>query len=58
MRLARFHEDNLSWFAVMLRHAGIPRVTPQGFRHSAASFAVFAGANVKAVQKALGAQLS
>ncbi|MDD7836004.1 tyrosine-type recombinase/integrase [Paenarthrobacter sp. AB444] len=34
--------------------AGIPRIRPHDLRHSAASFAVSAGANVKAVQKMLG----
>jgi integrase len=31
-----------------------PRITPHNLRHSAASFAVSAGANVKAVQRMLG----
>jgi integrase len=31
-----------------------PRVTPHDLRHTAASLAVSAGANVKAVQKMLG----
>lgn len=34
--------------------AGFPRVTPHDLRHTAASLAVSAGANVKAVQKMLG----
>lgn len=54
MRLARVHEDNMSWFAGAVKRAGIPRVTPHDLRHSAASFAVSTGANVKAVQKMLG----
>lgn len=33
---------------------GIPRATPHDLRHTAASLAVSAGANVKAVQKMLG----
>lgn len=37
-----------------MKRAGIPRITPHDLRHSAASFAVSAGANVKAVQKMLG----
>lgn len=32
----------------------MPRVTPHDLRHAAASLAVSAGANVKAVQKMLG----
>jgi hypothetical protein len=37
-----------------VKRSGIPRITPHDLRHSAASFAVSAGANVKAVQKMLG----
>ncbi|MGX1749054.1 tyrosine-type recombinase/integrase [Glutamicibacter protophormiae] len=33
---------------------GVPRVTPHDLRHTAASFAVSPGANVKAVQRMLG----
>lgn len=54
LRLARVHEDNMSWFAGAVKRAGIPRITPHDLRHAAASFAVSAGANVKAVQKMLG----
>ena len=54
LRLARVHEDNFSWFASAVQRSGIPRITPHDLRHSAASFAVSAGANVKAVQKMLG----
>jgi integrase len=43
-----------SWFAAALQDAGAPRVTPHELRHTAASFAVSAGANVKAVQRMLG----
>jgi integrase len=32
----------------------VPRITPHDLRHAAASLAVSAGANVKAVQKVLG----
>jgi integrase len=35
-------------------HGGFPRITPHDLRHTAASLAVSAGANVKAVQKMLG----
>jgi integrase len=54
LRLARVHEDNMSWFAGAVKRSGVPRITPHDLRHSAASFAVSAGANVKAVQKMLG----
>ncbi|MGM9474348.1 tyrosine-type recombinase/integrase [Pseudarthrobacter sp. YS3] len=54
LRLARVHEDNMSWFGGAVKRSGIPRITPHDLRHSAASFAVSAGANVKAVQKMLG----
>ncbi|WP_378041004.1 tyrosine-type recombinase/integrase [Citricoccus parietis] len=43
-----------SWFSAALHDAGAPRVTPHDLRHTAASFAVSAGANVKAVQRMLG----
>jgi integrase len=36
------------------RRVRIPRATPHDLRHTAASLAVSAGANVKAVQKMLG----
>lgn len=54
LRSARVHEDNMSWFAGAVKRSGVPRITPHDLRHSAASFAVSAGANVKAVQKMLG----
>ena len=44
----------MSWFAGAVKRSGVPRITPHDLRHSAASFAVSAGANVKAVQKMLG----
>lgn len=51
--------DDQSWFAVAVRRAQkldptIPRLTPHDLRHTAASLAISAGANVKAVQKMLG----
>ncbi|MGM7668379.1 tyrosine-type recombinase/integrase [Microbacterium sp. A93] len=51
--------DDKSWFAVAVRRAQkidptIPRLTPHDLRHTAASLAISAGANVKAVQKMLG----
>jgi integrase len=42
------------WFAKAVTGSGIPRATPHDLRHTAASLAVSAGANVKAVQKMLG----
>jgi integrase len=54
LRLARVHEDNMSWFAGAVKRSGVPRITPHDLRHTAASFAVSAGANVKAVQRMLG----
>jgi integrase len=42
------------WFARAVAESGIPRATPHDLRHTAASLAVSAGANVKAVQKMLG----
>ena len=42
------------WFAKAVAESGVPRVTPHDLRHTAASLAVSAGANVKAVQKMLG----
>jgi integrase len=38
----------------MASDAEFPRVTPHDLRHTAASLAVSAGANVKAVQRMLG----
>lgn len=42
------------WFAKAVTSAKVPRVTPHDLRHTAASLAVSAGANVKAVQRMLG----
>jgi integrase len=42
------------WFAKAVTASGVPRVRPHDLRHTAASLAVPAGANVKAVQKMLG----
>lgn len=42
------------WFTSARESAGLPKFTPHDLRHSAASFAVSAGANVKAVQRMLG----
>jgi integrase len=42
------------WFAKAVAESGVPRTTPHDLRHTAASLAVSAGANVTAVQKMLG----
>jgi integrase len=42
------------WWDKAVRVAGLPRLTPRELRHTAASLAVSAGANVKAVQRMLG----
>jgi integrase len=42
------------WFAKAVTTSGLPHATPHDLRHTAASLAVSAGANVKAVQKMLG----
>ncbi|MFT4087607.1 MAG: site-specific integrase [Gordonia sp. (in: high G+C Gram-positive bacteria)] len=42
------------WWQQSVSAAGIPRVTPHDLRHTAASLAVQAGANVKALQRMLG----
>lgn len=42
------------WFAKAVSASGAPRATPHDLRHSAASLAVSAGANVKAIQRMLG----
>lgn len=54
LRYTDMREDKMSWFASAVKKSGVPRITPHDLRHSAASFAVSAGANVKAVQKMLG----
>ncbi|MCS3492402.1 integrase [Arthrobacter sp. JUb119] len=46
--------ERKSWFGSAVIDSGVPRVTPHDLRHTAASFAVSAGANVKAVQRMLG----
>ena len=42
------------WFPAAVTRSAVPRVTPHDLRHTAASLAVSAGANVKAVQAMLG----
>ncbi|GAB3303995.1 tyrosine-type recombinase/integrase [Epidermidibacterium keratini] len=46
------HERN--WFQGARRRAGLERLTPHDLRHTAASLAVQAGANVKVLQRMLG----
>jgi integrase len=43
-----------SWWDLALAQAGLPAMTIHDLRHTAASLAVSAGANVKAVQRMLG----
>lgn len=54
MRNTRVHDENRGWFYGALKRSGVPMITPHDLRHTAASFAVSAGANVKAVQRMLG----
>ena len=42
------------WFIAAARKLGVEELTPHDLRHTAASLAVAAGANVKAVQRMLG----
>ncbi|ANZ27239.1 integrase [Rhodococcus sp. WB1] len=42
------------WFQLAVERAGIERITPHDLRHTAASLAVSAGVNVKALQRMLG----
>ena len=42
------------WFDRAAREIGVPGLTPHELRHTAASLAMSAGANVKAVQRMLG----
>jgi integrase len=42
------------WFIKAVAGSSVPRMTPHDLRHTAASLAVSAGANVKAVQRMLG----
>jgi integrase len=51
--LRRPHAES-GWFVKAVAASGGPRTTPHDLRHTAASLAVSAGANVKAVQKMLG----
>lgn len=46
--------NRTGWFESAVKRAGIERVTPHDLRHTAASLAVSAGVNVKALQRMLG----
>ncbi|MET0447460.1 MAG: site-specific integrase, partial [Aeromicrobium sp.] len=48
------HNNTRGWFAGAVTRSGVPRLTPHDLRHTAASLAISAGANVKAVQRMLG----
>lgn len=50
----RTDEKSGGWFAGAVKRSGVPRLTPHDLRHTAASLAVQAGANVKAVRRMLG----
>ena len=55
----RHPDSNSGWFVYAVRRAKIrdksfPTITPLDLRHTAASLAISAGANVKAVQRMLG----
>lgn len=54
MRRTRTTSESGGWFAGAVKRSGVPRVTPHDLRHTAASLAISAGANVKAVQLMLG----
>ena len=54
LRRTRTDGSSGGWFAGAARRSGVPRLTPHDLRHTAASLAVSAGANVKAVQRMLG----
>ena len=54
MRRVRSSEGTKSWWRTALRNAGLPNMVLHDLRHTAASIAVNAGGNVKAVQRMLG----
>lgn len=47
-------KGNRTWWVSALRRAGLPLLSPHDLRDTAASIAVSAGANVKALQRMLG----
>lgn len=50
----RSPDGRRGWFARAVREAGLPRMRIHDLRHTCASLAVSAGANVKALQRMLG----
>lgn len=54
LRRPRASGASRSWYMRALADAGLPRMTIHDLRHTAASLAIAAGANVKAVQRMLG----
>jgi len=46
--------SSTGWFTKSVARADVPRLTPHDLRHTAASLAVAAGANVKVLQRMLG----
>lgn len=54
LRRTRAGEGSKSWFKTALNEAGLPPMTTHDLRHTAASLAVQAGANVKTIQRMLG----
>ncbi|MGZ0712550.1 tyrosine-type recombinase/integrase (plasmid) [Coraliomargarita sp. W4R53] len=54
MRRTRAGEGSKSWFKTALVNAELPMMTAHDLRHTAASLAVQAGANVKTIQRMLG----
>lgn len=54
LRRTRTNQSSRGWFTQAVRRADVPMLTPHDLRHTAASLAVQAGANVKAVQRMLG----
>lgn len=54
LRRTRVSEGSRSWFKTALQDSGLPPMTLHDLRHTAASLAVSAHGNVKAVQRMLG----
>ncbi|MFK3835804.1 tyrosine-type recombinase/integrase [Microbacterium sp. NPDC087868] len=54
MRRVRASEGSKSWWKSALRAAGVEPMVLHALRHTAASIAVSAGGNVKAIQRMLG----
>lgn len=46
--------SSTGWFTRAVAKSGVPRLTPHDLRHTAASLAISAGVNVKALQRMLG----